>query len=50
MITTFCLWWIGIKSDAPKWYFAVLIAGLCIRFANSVTDAKRNRKIRECLK
>lgn len=42
MITTICLWWIGLKISAPSWYFVLLIIGLAFRFIDAVRTTKKH--------
>ena len=50
VITTICFWWVGVRMNAPIWYFVILIVGLAIRFVNSVRDVRKDREARERLK
>jgi hypothetical protein len=35
MLTNICLLWVGIKLNAPKWYYALLIIKVLITTLNS---------------
>lgn len=50
MITTICIWWIGIKLSAPMWFYVALLLSLVLKVLGSVRDTRFNRKIREHLK
>ena len=44
MITTICLWWVGIKMGAPIWYYILLSIGLIVRFIDAVKTVKERKK------
>lgn len=49
MTTTICLIWIGIKLNAPFWYYIVLGIGVGMGLIDSVKQVSLNRKMKDHL-
>lgn len=47
MTTIICLIWIGIKLNAPFWYYIVLGIGVGMGLIDSVKQVSLNRKMKD---
>lgn len=49
MFGTICLIWIGVKLNAPFWYYVVLGIGAGLGLIDSVKQVSLNREIKDHL-
>lgn len=50
MVGMICLTWIGLKLNAPFWYYIVLGIGTGMGLIDSVKQASLNREIKDHLR
>lgn len=43
ILTSICLAWLGVKMQAPNWYFGLVVVSLLARAIDAYRYAKRNR-------
>lgn len=44
MISFICLWWVGLRLQAPAWYFGLLGFGIFIRLLDIGIKLGKNSK------